>query len=104
MNGTGNYGFLDVIEALRWIRSNIAAFGGSMGRISVVGEGSGATLACLLQVSPLSAGLFHSVIQQSGVCRAVTLEEAYQTGAAAVFVSERGADDDRATTCETRRM
>lgn len=80
VNGTGNYGFLDVIEALRWIRSNIAAFGGSMGRISVVGEGSGATLACLLQVSPLSAGLFHSVIQQSGVCRAVTLEEAYQTG------------------------
>lgn len=62
---SGNYGLWDQIAALRWVRENIAAFGGNRDNITVFGHAAGATsIACLL-VSPLAQGLFHRAIAQS---------------------------------------
>jgi para-nitrobenzyl esterase len=63
---SGNYGLLDQIEALRWIRDNVAAFGGDPGNVTLFGESAGALSAIELMTSPLAAGLFHKVILQSG--------------------------------------
>jgi para-nitrobenzyl esterase len=61
----GNYGFMDQLAALRWVRSNIAGFGGDPGQVTIFGEsaGGGSVLAHL--VSPMSRGLFHRAIVQS---------------------------------------
>jgi para-nitrobenzyl esterase len=62
---SGNYGLLDQIEALRWVRENIAAFGGDAGKVTLFGESAGALSIVALMTSPLAAGLFHKVILQS---------------------------------------
>lgn len=65
---SGNYGQLDQLAALRWVRNNIARFGGDPHQITVAGQSSGSEDICNLMASPLSAGLFQRVILQSGVC------------------------------------
>jgi para-nitrobenzyl esterase len=67
---SGNYGLLDQLEALRWVRENIAAFGGDPARVTLMGQSAGAVDACLLMTSPLAAGLFHRAILHSGECQA----------------------------------
>lgn len=62
---SGNYGLLDTIAALRWIRDNIAAFGGDPDRVTISGQSSGGALVGNLFVSPLAKGLFQRVIAQS---------------------------------------
>lgn len=61
----GNYSLLDQIAALRWIKDNIAAFGGNPNRITIFGVSSGGAAAALLLVSPLAKGLFHQAILES---------------------------------------
>ncbi|GAB6032348.1 hypothetical protein CHUAL_010985 [Chamberlinius hualienensis] len=62
----GNAGLLDQNLAMKWIRDNIAAFGGNPNNITLMGLSSGASSALLHMISPLSSGLFQKVIAQSG--------------------------------------
>jgi para-nitrobenzyl esterase len=63
---SGNYGLLDIIAALAWLRENISAFGGNAQKITIIGESAGAWNVCALLVSPKASGLFHRAIIQSG--------------------------------------
>jgi para-nitrobenzyl esterase len=65
-DASGNYGTLDLIRALAWIRDNAAAFGGDPERVTIFGESSGGVNVFSLLVSPLAKGLFHRAIVQSG--------------------------------------
>jgi para-nitrobenzyl esterase len=64
---SGNYGLLDQIAALRWVRDNIAAFGGDPHNVTVAGCSAGAHSVYLLRSSPLANGLFDKAICHSGV-------------------------------------
>lgn len=68
---SGNCGILDLIEALRWTRAHIAAFGGDPNRITIMGQSAGAKCVGGLLASPLADGLFHGAIAQSGAVQAI---------------------------------
>lgn len=63
---SGNYGLLDMIAGLQWVRRNIAAFGGDPSRITIFGESAGAIAVSQLCASPLARGLFQAAISESG--------------------------------------
>ena len=82
---SGNYGTLDLIASLEWVQANIEAFGGDPDNVLIFGESGGGTKTLSVMSSPLSAGLFHKAIVQSGSGlvapgRSTTLENAEERG------------------------
>jgi len=65
---SGNYGLMDQAAALRWVRRNIARFGGDKDNITLAGQSGGARSICAHLASPQARGLFHRAILQSGSC------------------------------------
>jgi len=63
---SGNYGLLDMIAGLKWVKKNIAAFGGDPDKVTIFGESAGGIAVSMLCASPLAKGLFHGAISQSG--------------------------------------
>ena len=68
---SGNYGITDQIQALRWVRDNISAFGGDSGNITIFGESAGALSVSHLMASPVAKGLFDKAIIQSAYLPAI---------------------------------
>lgn len=68
MHSSGNYGLLDVIQALRWVQENISALGSDPNNVTLFGQSAGSQTTCLLMASPLAKGLFHKAIGQSASC------------------------------------
>ncbi len=64
-----NYGMMDMIASLEWVKRNIAAFGGDPGNVTIFGESAGGMAVQKLMTSPNARGLFHKAIVQSGAGR-----------------------------------
>ena len=73
---SGNFGTLDLIESLKWVKANAAAFGGDPDNVTVFGESAGGFNVFSLLVSPLAKGLFHRAAIQSGMAVSCTMEQA----------------------------
>ncbi|MEV5954709.1 carboxylesterase family protein [Streptomyces sp. NPDC051987] len=92
---SGNYGFMDQQAALRWVRHNIAAFGGNPAAVTIDGESAGGWSVCGHLVSPGSRGLFARAVIQSGSCPSEPQAAAETAGTA--FARQAGCDTtDRA--------
>ncbi|GER75051.1 carboxylesterase/lipase family protein [Weizmannia acidilactici] len=72
---SGNCGILDQIAALKWVKENIAAFGGDPGRVTIFGESAGAMSVATLLAAPSTKGLFHQAILESGAANFVATPE-----------------------------
>jgi carboxylesterase type B len=78
--GAGNYGLLDQVAALNWANRNIDRFGGDRKAVTIAGLSAGGHSVCALLSSPLTHGLVHAAIIQSGGCPSHTVAESQAAG------------------------
>lgn len=82
--GSGNYGFMDQVAAVKWLKDNISRFGGDPDRITIAGESAGSFSVSMLVATPLTKGLFAQAIGSSGSMvsnqKAASLADAEQAG------------------------
>ena len=106
-NSSGNYGLMDKIAALNWVRDNIGAFGGDADNVTIFGQSAGSSSVCALMASPLSEGLFHKAIGQSAACLyppgADTDGQARGQGLAKAAVKISGISSKESITADTLR-
>ena len=76
LDASANFGLLDQIKALEWLRDNIENFGGDSNNITIFGESAGGQNVIALYVSPIAKGLFHKAISQSGGITLTSIEDA----------------------------
>ena len=93
---SGNYSFLDILAVLRWVKENIAKFGGDPGKVTIGGQSAGSGNVFSMTVSPLAKGLFRGAINESGASATVfaatsrqTLADAEKVGVS--FATAKGA-------------
>ena len=98
---SGNYGLLDMVAALQWIRDNVAGFGGDPANVTIFGESAGSFAVNALMVAPQARGLFHKVIGESGAHFGPSL--AAPTRAASEENGEKFAAALNATTADALR-
>jgi para-nitrobenzyl esterase len=75
-DASGNYGTLDIIQALRWIQQNIEAFGGDPHTVTITGESAGGFNVLSLLIAPPARGLFHRAMSESGAAITRSMDEA----------------------------
>ena len=85
-DASGNFGFLDQLAALQWVRRNIKVFGGDPGRVTIMGESAGGISVMHLLTWPAARGLFHRAVVMSGGGRTYLIAD---TGAAPVARAQR---------------
>ncbi len=88
---SGNVGMLDIVEALKWVRDNIAAFGGDPGNVTIFGESGGGAKVSVLMAMPAAHGLFHKAIIQSGPAVTV-MDRGDATATTTMVLKELGLD------------
>ncbi len=76
---TGNYGILDMVAAVKWVKTNIKNFGGDPENITIFGESAGSWAVCTLLATPLASGLFsHAIMESQGCNASEDLEQGYE--------------------------
>lgn len=90
----GNYGLLDQVKALHWVQENIERFGGDPKQVTIFGQSAGAASVALHMLSPLSRGLYHKVILESGTAASLFAGMPQKTAleTARAFASNIGCD------------
>ena len=88
--GSGNLALTDILQALKWIKDNIRAFGGNPDNITIFGHGAGGAKALALMTMPAAKGYFHKAILQSGTLSGLTQTQEVSRRIAALTMEEAG--------------
>jgi len=90
-HASGNYGLMDQIAAMKWVRDNVSKFGGDPANVTIFGQSAGAVDVNVLMTSPQAKGLFHKVIAESGTVTRVPDDATMRmTGLGAVMAPRSG--------------